>query len=199
MNIIRTGCPVFRTGNLREYNESDNFHSFVSLRCGITAPAGMKAEYLAVVFICVLPLFSSHNSAPTCPITMLHGGVTSGELLTYNREQLVSVHCNPLQLCQSITTDLRQLGFYKRSTARRLHRGGVGCRRRFSAPVNTQPDSNSSNTNTGCRPFDTDPIIQQQWTIRVAYINARSCKNKTSSIQDFIIQHNRDVLIITET
>ena len=44
-------------------------------------------------------------------------------------------------------------------------------------------------------------LVEQERTkhLRIGYINAQSCRNKTEEIFDLIIEKNNDILLITET
>ena len=136
------------------------------------------------------------------------GGMTSDQptVIVYTRDQLIDLKPTRLANRDTHLKNLHKYGLFRRVNARRLHRGGLACHRPVSVCI-TEPSSHHNgtldNNRIVCRTYIKPDAFHQSQTgakpLWCAYINARSCRNKTISIHDFILSNNIDLLAITET
>ncbi len=127
--------------------------------------------------------------------------------MRYSRTHLLSTAAHATRYIRSPVTCCVNLLFHqlcisKRSTTKRKHRGGRKVAKQIGTiihyarvPTLPQPSRNVPN-------FITLPLykqVQRDQGVRVCYVNAQSCRNKTLAIADHILENHLDMMTICET
>ena len=150
---------------------------------------GMQAVQLTFLLHCCLVISSLVcGNGENCSImyTMCWScpGVTSIAPIVYNKDQLTDLQKTVCTTCPEIISSLQQLGVFKRSKTRRLHRGGLACRRPSSTA--NHPEIEDTNDRSRDRMLitikPTVSLTDLPTPLICVYINARSCRNKTASM-----------------
>ena len=135
--------------------------------------------------------------------------------LKYRKDQLATIRYSQcFSLPSSVREKLIPLQLYKRGGVRRRHRAGKCSRRLISVhttypcvPGLRHPFRQAGIDATNLITIQTEPRkaslipakFNQNSFLSIVSINARSAKNKTSSLHDFLLFHDLDCLATTET
>ena len=127
----------------------------------------------------------------------------------YSRSQLLSVDRyatsdarSRLTCCVNLL--LRQLCIFKRFSTRRKHRGWRKIAKQIEtiihcARVPTLPQRSRNVHNLITLPLCKQVSKTRDQGVRVCYVNAQSCRNKTLAIADHILDNQLDMMAISET
>ena len=129
--------------------------------------------------------------------------------MRYSRSQLLSVGRYATRETRSrlsgcVNLLLRQLCIFKRFSTRRKHRGNRIIAKQIETIVHCARVPTLTQRSRKVHNLITLPLCKQvskklDQGVRVCYVNAQSCRNKTLAIADHILDNQLDMMAISQT